>query len=328
MARERLAAKSLLLSLFMLGVGCADAEPTFNDGTESEEVASASASSETESPKILAQSTGCCSDGDCVCRGEEPNARTPMGRGPYGFRSYSSGFARNLSWGGGTIYYPTNAEPPFSGVVMCPGFTALKSSIADWGPFFASHGIVLMVIDTTTVLDQVVQRAQGLKDALKSLRAENNRLGSPLNGKMSPNRYGLSGWSMGGGGTWIASADMPELKTAVTLAGHNLTAGGSLGSIGSRVPTLMMNGATDVTILGGLGQSESAYNTIPNGTPKLLYVMALDGHFSWGTPTTNGGNSGKYMLAWQKTFLEGDQRYRKFLKERGPLATVWMSNIR
>lgn len=271
----------------------------------------------------------CCSEGDCVCRGDDPTRRTLERNGPFRYASYSFGFS-TLGYGGATIYYPTNAEPPFSGVVMCPGYTALKSSIAPWGPYFASHGIVLMVIDTITPFDQVIQRDDQLLAALDVLKRENTRLGSPLRGKLSRERYGLAGWSMGGGGTWAASAAHPELKSAVTLAGHNLTAGGplALGLARSRVPTLMMNGALDLTILGGLGQSDSAYDTIPNSTPKLLYEMAFDGHFSWGTPTTNGGAAGVYMMAWQKTFLEGDTRYRKFLLERGPNATKFESNLR
>jgi dienelactone hydrolase len=273
------------------------------------------------------EDTSCCSDGDCVCRGGDPTTNTVNNNGPYRVASYSRGFPGGWNFGGATVYYPTDAPGPLSGVVMCPGYTATQSSIADWGPFFASHGIVLVTIDTVTVFDQVAQRAEGLLDALDSLKGENTRRGSPLQGKLSQERFGLAGWSMGGGGTWIATRDHPELKSAVTLAGHNATAGGALVSVGSRVPTLMLNGATDVTILGGLGQSEASYNAIPSSTPKLLYVMALDGHFSWGTPTTNFDAAGRYVLAWEKLFLEGDQRYKKFLLERGPLATTFQSNL-
>lgn len=269
----------------------------------------------------------CCDDGDCVCRGDDPGDATPDRRGPFRPASYALPFALGRSYGGGTVYYPADAEPPLSAVVMCPGYTALQSSIADWGPFFASHGIVLLTMDTLTPLDQVAQRAGELLDALNDLKAEDARLGSPLRGKLSDDRFGVAGWSMGGGATWIVSAQHPELKSAITLAGHNLTAGGAVGSLGSRVPTLMLNGGADVTILGGLGQSESAYAAIPNTTPKLLYVMALEGHFSWGTPTTNDNASGRYVLSWEKVFLEGDQRYRRFLLERGPLATEFMSNL-
>lgn len=56
--------------------------------------------------------------------------------------------------------------------------------------------------------------------------------------------------------------------------------------------------------------------------------MSLAGHFSWGTPATNGYALGRYALAFRKVFLEGDERYRHFLEERGPLASDFRSNIR
>ena len=276
------------------------------------------------------QHEGCCADGNCVCRGDDPSDDALDHAGPFETNSYPlspvSTFGK--SFGGGTVYYPTNATGPLSGVVMCPGFTALQSSIQDWGPFFASHGIVLVTIDTSTPLDQVTTRAAALWDALNVLKAENTRSGSPLAGKLSKDRYGLAGWSMGGGGTWIVTRDHPELKSAVTLAGHNLTAGGGTVALGSKVPTLMLNGSLDTTLLGGLGQSQAAYDAIDDATPKLLYEMALDDHFSWSTPTVNGNAAGRYVMAWEKVYLEGDARYRSFLLERGPLASVWESNLR
>jgi dienelactone hydrolase len=247
--------------------------------------------------------------------------------GPHRAGSYRNGFRNGPSFAGATIYYPTDVASNLGGVVICPGFTAAQSSIAAWGPFFASHGIVLMTIDTNTVLDPVPTRSRALLDALQSLKAENTRAGSPLQGKLSSDKFGLAGWSMGGGGTWIATAQNPGLKTAVTLAGHNATGGGAGISRSSRVPTLMMNGAADVTILGGLGQSSGAYNAIPAATPKILYEMAGLGHFAWGTPRTNGGASGRYMMAWQKVYLEGQEQYKAILRVRGPGAAAWRSNV-
>lgn len=350
---RRLGARGLLLwALPTLALACADAG---NDGSNGDndalmpemrgllsgdgeefEQGAAAADDEVAAPassgigvqkQALEEDTSCCSNADCVCRGGDPTTSTVNRNGSFRVGSYSLGF-RLRSFGGGTVYYPTNATGPLSAVVMCPGYTARQSSIADWGPFFASHGIVLLTIDTATTFDQVAQRADELLDALEELKGENTRTGSPLQGKLSRTRYGLAGWSMGGGGTWIATRDHPELKSAVTLAGHNATAGGALTAAGSRVPTLMLNGASDVTILGGLGQSEAAYNAIPSSTPKLLYVMSGEGHFSWGTPRTNSNASGRYVLAWEKVFLEGDPRYRKFLLERGPRAATFQSNLR
>ena len=321
-----LAARALLLAAFGCVTACADgaqeadSAPSTDDvldvleaGDEGFESGSARAREATADLPVLAQVGG----GDAVF---DRN-------GPHPTASYSRGFRDGPSFGGGTIFYPTDVQSDIPGVVMCPGFTALQSSIRDWGPFFASHGIALMIIDTNTVMDPVPTRANALLDALNSLKAENTRSGSPLNGKMSADKYGLSGWSMGGGGTWIATKNHPELKTGVTLAGHNATGGGAGISRGSKVPTLMMNGAADATILGGMGQTSGAYNAIPEPTPKIAYEMSGEGHFSWVTPRTNGGASGRYMMAWQKVFLQGEEQYKSILRVKGPRAAVWKSNI-
>lgn len=272
-----------------------------------------------------APSGSCCPDGACICRGSDPRPDTLDRNGPFRVERFT--LRAGTDHGGGTVYFPADAEPPLSGVVMCPGFTARQSSIAEWGPFFASHGIVLVTMDTRTTSDQVPQRARGLLEMLADLKAENARSGSPLQGKLSADRFGLAGWSMGGGGTWIASAGHPELKSAITLAGHHATAGGARVASGSRVPTLMLAGARDSAILGGGNQSQDAFRAIPDSTPKIMYEMASEGHFSWGTPRTNGNASGRYVMAFEKVFLEGDTRFRSFLLVEGPGASEFLSNL-
>jgi hypothetical protein len=42
-----------------------------------------------------------------------------------------------------------------------------------------------------------------------------------------------------------------------------------------------------------------------------MRVTVMSGHA--GQPTAGGGNSGKYGLAFQKVFLEGDERWRSLL---------------
>lgn len=81
---------------------------------------------------LEAADTSCCSDGDCVCRGAAPNDNTPNRNGPFRVGSYSRGFRVRGNFGGATVYYPTDAPGPLSGVIMCPGYSARQSSIADW----------------------------------------------------------------------------------------------------------------------------------------------------------------------------------------------------
>jgi hypothetical protein len=87
-------------------------------------------------------------------------------------------------------------------------------------------------------------------------------------------------------------------------------------------------GALDTPILGGGGQSQAAYDVIPASTPKILYEIAAADHNAFGTPlTTGGGGLGRYGLAFQKVFLEGDERHRQFLMVEGPGASDWRSTL-
>lgn len=278
-------------------------------------------------PAMPPADTACCSDGNCVCRGGEPSAALLQKRGTFKTASYSKDFRKGKEFGGATVFYPTDAAPPLSGVVMAPGYGATQTAIAAWGPFFASHGVVLVTMDGLTVNDPVEQRAKGLLDALESLKAENTREGSPLKGKLSADRFGLAGWSHGGGGAWMASATHPELKSVVTLAGHNASAGGGMIAAASKVPTLMLNGAKDSGAIGGAGQTQAAFKGMPADTPKLMYIVTGEDHLPWGTPAAHGNVVGLYVMAWEKTFLENDSRYKKLLLQKGPDAAEWETNV-
>jgi dienelactone hydrolase len=263
-----------------------------------------------------------------IMRGPDPTMASASTQGPYTVKTYTSGFKDEPSFAAATIYYPTDADAPFAAVAICPGFTATQSSIATWGPFLASHGIVVMTIDTNSTTDSVVQRSTALLDALDSLKAENARSGGPLMGKVDTSRMGLMGWSMGGGGTWIDANTHPELKTAITMAGHIITAPGGTGAITTiSVPTLMFAGQDDSAILGG-GMSQPIYTQIPDSVPKMLYEVAGAGHDVANSPANNAKDIGLYGLSWQKVFLEGDARYRQFLLVKGPNASDFRTNLK
>ena len=70
---------------------------------------------------------------------------------------------------GATVYYPTNGTPPYASIAIVPGFTAEQDSVEEWGPFYASHGIVTIIIGTNSLFDFPEARAEGLLDALKTL---------------------------------------------------------------------------------------------------------------------------------------------------------------
>jgi hypothetical protein len=207
----------------------------------------------------------------------------------------------------GTIYHPTDAQPPFAGIAVCGGLTNTGPEMNPWGTFYASHGIVT-IITTTGALDLPDLRGTKLLASIEELKKENTRSGSPLTGKLS-DRFGTSGYSMGGGGTTLASAQASTLKTSIGLA--------AWGPSGLRVqvPTLLLCGDADFT--APCSQSQGAYGQIGGTTPKMMVSIQGAGHLNWFGPTSaGGGTSGKYALAFQKVYLEGDQRWKPLLLQK------------
>lgn len=256
-------------------------------------------------------------------RGEAPADDLSGARpGPYKIEAYSDGYRNGPAYADSTINYPTDAEPPFALVVVVPGFVSPQSSIASWGPFLASHGIVTMTIGTNLPTDLPETRKNALIDAMTSLKEENMRSGSPLMGKLDTSYTATMGWSMGGGGTLLVANEDPALKATISLCGWN--PGYPYTMI--KAPALMFASLGDP--LAG-GQSQGFYRSIPEDTPKMLIEMGAGDHFLANNPNSTSGTVGRYGLAWLKVFLEGDERYRKFLQQEPMVPTTdFQSNVK
>jgi hypothetical protein len=213
----------------------------------------------------------------------------------------------------GTVYYPTDAPPPLAGISICPGFLNTGPEMGPWGPFYASHGIVTVVTNTGGG-DLPNIRGTKLVAAIEELKKQNTTGSSPLSGKLA-GRYGTSGYSMGGGGTTFASESAPTMRTSVGLA-----AWGPDGAT-VKVPTLFICSDTDT--VAGCSGSNSSYAVIPSATPKMLLKIPNETHFNWFSPTDAGmGESGAYALAFQKVFLEGDERWKPILLQKPALGST------
>jgi dienelactone hydrolase len=292
---------------------------------------SATACSEIEEPRYLAEEQGPLADEEgggflgglfggggsgggagAIIRGGDPTDLTVNNAGPYRVSSYGifdKGAVRDGDgFGGFDIYYPANATPPFAIVAIVPGFVSDRSWVGDWAPFLASHGIAAFLTEPNWLTDDPNARKDALLDALVSMKGENTRSGSPLQGKLEVNRTAVLGWSMGGGGALLAAAEDPSLKAAIGICPWNLFA---LSYIGVRVPSLMFGGTSD--ILAG-GMPNEFYHAMPSSTPKLLFDLDGGDHWYANSPSGHWNAVGRFGLSFLKVFLEGDERYRKFLK--------------
>jgi dienelactone hydrolase len=249
-------------------------------------------------------------------RGPDPTDASVMGsaKGPFMVKSYTDGYRDGPAYADSTIWYPVDADPPFAGVAVVPGFVSPQSSIINWGPFLASNGIVTMTIGTNLPTDPPDTRKDALLDALETLKSENTRMGSPLMGKLATDTLATMGWSMGGGGTLLVANEHPEMKATISMCAWNP----GYPYLNIKSPALMFASLGDP--LAG-GQSQGFYASVPDSTPKMLIETPGADHFVANDPASTGGMIGRYGLAWMKVYLEGDERYRKFLLEK-PMATT------
>jgi len=239
-------------------------------------------------------------------RGPDPTkAMLEADLGPFSVGSYRP--SSTPGFGAGTIWYPSNtAEGPFAAVAVCPGFFEGESAI-DWvGPRLASHGFVVITISTNGSFDYPSSRADQLMAALDTVIDESNG-STPISGLVDPNRTGLSGHSMGGGGTLIAARDNPSVDAAIPLAPWN---SGSTNFSGVDAGTLII-ACEDDSIAPVNSHAWPFFQSLT--AEKAFMEFSNEDHFC-----ANSGNGhepllGKYIVSWMKRFLDFDTRYDPFL---------------
>jgi hypothetical protein len=202
-----------------------------------------------------------------------------------------------------------------------PGYTALPSSVQEWGPFYASHGIVTIIIGTNSILDFPELRALALLDALETIKKENIRVLSPLEGALNLNQLAVSGWSMGGGGAQIAAVLDNTISGVVALCPWLPNA-----RLNHQSPLLIFSGEND-TVAAPSQHANIHYNTTPNSTDKVLVEIAKGNHSVANSPTGGNTRVGKIALAWLKLYLEGNDCYCNLLKDDLLLNAAAISNL-
>ncbi|HEX6166082.1 MAG TPA: hypothetical protein VFZ30_04815 [Acidimicrobiales bacterium] len=235
-------------------------------------------------------------------RGPAPTAASVTSqRGPFTITQQAVTGSSALGFNRGTIYYPTDtSHGTFGAVAVSPGFISPESFIAWLGPFLASNGFVVMTHETFTIFDFPNQRADQLQAALDYLVQQ-----SPVRGRIDPNRTGVIGHSMGGGGTLEAARDNPNLDAAVALQPWDIFV--NFGTV--RVPTAII-GAQNDFIAGVTGHAEPFYEQIPAASEKSYVEVAGADHF---LGNSFNATQARQVLSWFKRYIDDDTRYSQFL---------------
>ncbi|QJD59054.1 alpha/beta hydrolase [Pseudomonas sp. gcc21] len=239
-------------------------------------------------------------------RGPDPTESMLEARnGPFSVRtSRVSGLVSGF--GGGTIHYPTGTTGTMAAIVVIPGFVSAESSIEWWGPKLASHGFVVMTIDTNTGFDQPPSRARQINNALDYLVDETNTSRSPINGMIDINRLGVVGWSMGGGGT-LRVASEGRISAAIPLAPWDTTRFSDV-----QAPTLIFACESDV-IAPVRQHADRFYEQLPSGLSKAFVELNNGTHYCGNGDNRFNDQLSRLGVSWMKLHLDKDQRYLQFV---------------
>jgi hypothetical protein len=239
---------------------------------------------------------------------KEENLTNP---GPFevGTLTEADGIRNGPDYLGATIYYPVNATPPYASIAIVPGYVSYPSSVASWGPFYASHGIVTIIIGTNSIYEYPEDRAIALLDALETIKQENSRSGSPLEAALNLNQLAVSGWSMGGGGAQRAAVLDNSISGVVALCPWLPNP-----QLEHQSPVLIFSGEND-TVAPPSEHADIHYFETPNTTDKVLFEIANGNHSVANTPNGGGGAVGKIALSWLQLYVAKNDCYCSLLTD-------------
>jgi dienelactone hydrolase len=196
-----------------------------------------------------------------------------------------------------TLFYPSEEEGTFGAVAILPGFTNTRSAVAWYGPLLASHGYVVMTLNTNTTLDQPSSRATQQLRALEFLASPNN----PVVDKVDPDRLGVMGYSMGGGGALEATARNTEIKASIPLTPWHTTK--NFPAV--ETPTLIIGAQNDGTAPVA-SHARPHYEGLSDDIAKAYYELRGAPH---SVPTSYNATIAKLTVSWMKRFVDDDYRF-------------------
>jgi dienelactone hydrolase len=237
----------------------------------------------------------------------------------------SDGLRDGPDYSGATVYYPLDATPPFASIAIVPGYLSPQSSIQDWGPFLASHGIVVMTIGTNNIFENPYERRDALLDAIVTIHEENTRTASPLFDNIDTDKIAVGGWSMGGGGAQLAAAADTTLRAVMALCPW-LDSQDIAADLDHSVPVLIFSGETDA-IAPPSSHADIHYDYTPQSTDKLLFEIDNAGHTIANSPDGGQDQVGKIALSWLQYYLVGDGCYCPLLLSTPSAASNYMTNV-
>ena len=262
--------------------------------------------------------------------------------GPFQFSSFneSNGLISSENYLGATVFYPIDAIPPFSSIVIVPGAFSSESTMHQWGEYYASYGFISMTIGINDFFnDDMSDLAYSLLDAIEVLKQENNRLDSPILNQVNTNSFATSGWSIGGGAAQYAATIDSSLKAVVALnPGLAIQDYENCDNPAYDYYCLVpehLNHISPVLIISSEGDIENPtdidaavhYNYTPESTTKMLFELEGGNHGTGLNPYSGSEELGEKVIDWLNYHLLDNLDYCDNLLNIPSSATEFYTNL-
>ena len=267
----------------------------------------------------------------------------------YSYLTESDGIRSSDLYNGTLLYYPLDANPPYSSIIIMDAFGD-EYGLESWAQFYASHGFIAMTIGNfdRSATDfgsswDYADRAIGLLDAIETIKEEHTRTSSPLIGIIDTNNFAVSGYSTSGGGAHTAVTMDSTLKTAVLLN----PAVAFLDSLNCpsetmfyclieehldhNVPVLIFAGENEFNEM--VSEDDSVYvnmwalpqyEYVPETTEKLYFESSGEGH---GSSVYPSGDVALFALYWLNYYLLEDDSFCDILIEAPESTSEFMTTL-
>lgn len=203
-----------------------------------------------------------------------------------------------------TVYYPSEEEGTFGAIAILPGFTNTRSAVSWYGPLLASHGFVVMTLNTNSTLDFPSARATQVLRALEFLTSDADQF-RVFRDKVDADRLAVMGYSMGGGGALEATSRNTAIKASIPLAPWHTTK--TFSNV--ETPTMIIGAQNDGTAPVA-SHARPLYEGLPDDLDKAYYEFRGAPH---GIPTSYNQDIAALSVSWMKRFVDSDYRYDSVL---------------
>ena len=262
--------------------------------------------------------------------------------GPFEFSSFneSDGLITSENYLTATVFYPTDAVPPYASIVIVPGAFSAESTLHQWGTYYASYGFIAMTIGINDYFnDDMSDLAYSLLDAIEVLKQENNRIESPISNKVDIDNFATSGWSIGGGSAQYAATIDSSLKAVIALnPGLAVQDFENCDNPAYDYYCLVpehLNHTSPVLIVSSEGDIENPtdidaavhYNYTPESTTKMLFELEGGNHGTGLNPYSGSGQLGEKVIDWLNYHMLVDLNYCDSLLNIPNSATQFYTNL-